>query len=89
MTGLKKKSTYEERVASIMAGREGREKFGSRKGKKKLEHGGSLTNREKSKSKNIMMMVHKRSVKGKATRSLKDKQRTLRAHIERAKKKGF
>ena len=73
-SGLKKKQNYEERMASIREGREGRDKFGSKMGQKKLEHGGSKTNKEKSKGKNMMMMVHKRSVKSKAKRSLREKQ---------------
>ncbi|KAJ3105443.1 Protein SDA1 [Phlyctochytrium planicorne] len=86
--GVKKKMTYEERMQSIQAGREGREKYGSRKGFNKEDKGASKTNREKSKSKNIMMMVHKRTVKGKAKRSLREKQKILRAHITKQKKKG-
>jgi protein SDA1 len=73
-SGVKRKMNYEERMASIQEGREGREKFGSRMGKKKAETGGSSTNKEKAKKKNMMMLVHKRSVKGKAKRSLRDKQ---------------
>ena len=73
-SGVKRKQTYAERMEMIREGREGREKFGSKKGKK-LEHGASTTNREKQKkTKNFMMIVHKRSVKGKSTRSLRDKQ---------------
>ncbi|KAJ3307509.1 Protein SDA1 [Blyttiomyces sp. JEL0837] len=87
-SGIKKKMTYEERLASIQEGREGREKFGSKMGKKKQE-GASTTNREKAKkTKNPMMIVHKKSVKGKAKRSLREKQKVLRAHITKMKKKG-
>lgn len=35
------------------------------------------------------MLVHKHSVKGKKSRSLIEKQRALRAHITKQKKKGF
>lgn len=50
----------------------------------------SITNREKAKkNKAFMMIVHKRSVKGKAKASLRDKQRSLRQHITKQKKKGF
>ncbi|KAJ3089538.1 Severe Depolymerization of Actin [Physocladia obscura] len=90
IAGVKRKSTYQERLDSIMEGREGREKFGSKKGKKKEENGGSTTNREKQKkTKNFQMVAHKRSVVGKKTRSLREKQRVLRAHISKQKKKGF
>ena len=68
----RRKQDYEERMASIKEGREGREKYGSRKGKK--DKAVSSTNREKSKKKNIMMMVHKRSVKAKSKMSLREKQ---------------
>lgn len=84
MRGIKRKDDYEARIASIKAGREGRE-YGSKKGK---EERSSLTNREKSKkTKAFMMMVHKKSVKGKAKRSLREKQKVLRAHIKKQKMK--
>jgi protein SDA1 len=48
-----------------------------------------IINQEKSKkNKPMTMLVHKRSVKGKQSRSLIEKQRTLRAHITKQKKKG-
>lgn len=71
-SGIKRKMDYAARMESIMAGREGREKFGSKKSKTERS---SITNKVKSKkNKAFMMMVHKRSVKGKAKRSLRDKQ---------------
>ena len=83
---VKYKQTREERIAKIMEGREGREKFGSRKGKR--EGGHSTTNREKQRKKNFVMMIHKRSVTGKQKMSLRDKQKVLRAHITKQKKRG-
>ncbi|KAL1914681.1 uncharacterized protein VTP21DRAFT_8092 [Calcarisporiella thermophila] len=80
----KAKADYDERIASIMAGREGREKYGSRKGK---EDRGSTTNKEKAKNKAFMMVIHKRSIMSKKKMSLRDKQIQLRAHINRQKKK--
>ncbi|KAI9202331.1 SDA1-domain-containing protein [Polychytrium aggregatum] len=82
MSGIKRKDDYEARMKSIQSGREGREKYGSKKGKKEK---GSMTNREKSKKKNYLMMVHKRSVAGKAKRSLSQKQHVLREHIRKQK----
>ncbi|RKO88958.1 SDA1-domain-containing protein [Blyttiomyces helicus] len=41
------------------------------------------------KNKAFMMIVHKRSVQGKVTRSLRDKQKVLRTHARKQKKKGF
>ncbi|KAJ3192667.1 Severe Depolymerization of Actin [Irineochytrium annulatum] len=88
-SGVKRKMTYEERMEHVKAGREGRGKFGSNKGVKKAEKGASTTNREKAKkSKNFMMIVHKREVKGKAKRSLRDKSKLLRQHITKQKKGG-
>ncbi|KAJ3382656.1 hypothetical protein HDU84_004116 [Entophlyctis sp. JEL0112] len=90
VAGVKRKATYQERMQSIQEGREGREKYGSKMGKKKLENGGSTTNREKQKkTKNFQMIAHKRSVVGKKSRSLREKQRVLREHIAKQKKKGF
>lgn len=78
----KKKQDKEERLASIAEGRKDRAKFGSSRGKER----GSMTNKEKSKKKNFMMMVHKRSVAGKKKMSLRDKQLKLRKHVDRQKK---
>jgi len=65
-----------------MEGREGREKYGSKKGKRDKTH--STTNKEKARKKNFMMMKSK--AKGKQKRSLVEKQRVLRAHVEKQKK---
>ncbi|KAG0225864.1 Protein SDA1 [Actinomortierella wolfii] len=78
----KAKQDYEARMESIKAGREGREKFGSRKGK---EDRGSTTNKEKAKGKNFMMIAHKREVREKKKMSLRDKQIQLQAHIKKQK----
>lgn len=83
---VKYKQTREERIQKIMEGREGRDKFGSRRGNRDKAH--STTNREKARKKNFVMMIHKRSVKGKQKMSLRDKQKVLRAHITKQKKKG-
>lgn len=53
----KTKMDYEERMESIKKGREGREKFGSNKGKQNKEAKSSSTNREKNKNKPIMMAL--------------------------------
>ncbi|CDO96145.1 unnamed protein product [Kluyveromyces dobzhanskii CBS 2104] len=82
-----KKQNKEERMASIKEGREDREKFGSKRGKRDSV-ARSTTNREKSRKKNFVMMIHKRSVKGKQKMSLRDRQKVLRAHITKQKKKG-
>ncbi|QRW01355.1 hypothetical protein RhiLY_00352 [Ceratobasidium sp. AG-Ba] len=82
----KAKADYEERMASIQKGREGREKFGSAKGKKKKDAPSSSTNREKARNKPLMMILASGAVRNKKKASLRDKQKKLRAHIERAKK---
>jgi len=82
----KTKADYAERIASIEKGREGREKYGSLRGKKKKAMPSSTTNREKARNKPIMMILGSGAVKGKKKASLREKQQKLRAHIERAKK---
>ncbi|KAJ4488284.1 SDA1-domain-containing protein [Lentinula aciculospora] len=82
----KAKADYAERMASIQKGREGREKFGSRKGKKAKDTPSSSTNKEKARNKPIMMIMSSGSVRGKKKASLREKQQKLRAHIEKGKK---
>jgi protein SDA1 len=82
----KAKADYEERVASIARGREGREKFGSQRGKRSKETPSSSTNREKARNKPMMMMMGSKGVRGKKKQSLREKQKRLRAHIDRTKK---
>ncbi|KZS94026.1 actin cytoskeleton organization and cell cycle progression protein [Sistotremastrum niveocremeum HHB9708] len=84
----KAKSDYAERMASIQEGREGREKFGSSKGKKNKEVMSSSTNREKKRNKPIMMIMASGAVRSKKKASLREKQRKLRAHIEKGKRGG-
>ncbi|CAO3587363.1 unnamed protein product [Absidia cylindrospora] len=80
----KMKQDYEARMASIQEGREGRDKFGSKKGNKDR---GSTTNREKARNKNFQMVSQKSSVLWKSKRSLFDKQKSLRAAITKQKKR--
>jgi protein SDA1 len=65
-TQKKAKQDYEERMASIQAGREGREKFGSHKarGRKGLKNGatGSSTNEAKSRQKAFAMTQNSNKV---------------------------
>ncbi|KAI0688738.1 actin cytoskeleton organization and cell cycle progression protein [Cytidiella melzeri] len=84
----KAKADYAERMASIEKGREGREKYGSMKGKKNKEAPSSSTNREKARNKPIMMIISSNAVRGKKKASLRQKQQKLRAHIDKAKKGG-
>jgi protein SDA1 len=83
----KAKANYEERMESIAKGREGREKFGSQKGKRRKDGAaGSTTNKEKARNKPIMMIMGSGKVRGKKKSSLRDKQLKLRRHTEQAKK---
>lgn len=84
--GKKAKADYEERMASIAKGREGREKFGSAKGKKKQENPSSTTNKEKRKAKNFAMVAHSRQVMGKTRASLRAKKRRLMGFSKSQKK---
>lgn len=83
---VKYKQLREERIAAAKEGKEDREKFGSRRGKLDKPH--STTNREKARKKNFVMMIHKKAVQGKQKLSLRDRQKVLRAHIDKQKKKG-
>ncbi|KAK9327692.1 SDA1-domain-containing protein [Lipomyces starkeyi] len=78
------KANKMERMAAVMEGREDRQ-FGSKKSKKDNQPH-STTNKEKARKKNFIMMIHKRDVQGKNKKSLRDKQKVLRAHIEKQKK---
>ena len=83
----KAKATYDDRIASIEKGREDREKYGSKKGKKNKEKDSSSTNREKQKSKNFQMIARSWSVRSKKNASLREKSRRLRKHVETSKKR--
>lgn len=56
------RQTLAERLESVMEGREGRDKFGSRKG---LNKGGGSTNKKKLKTKSNSMVIHKRRSRAK------------------------
>ncbi|KAM0746035.1 SDA1-domain-containing protein [Meredithblackwellia eburnea MCA 4105] len=84
----KTKDTYEERLAKIAEGREGREKFGSNKHKKLSEKDHSTTNEEKRRKKAFAMVAASRNVRKKNTASLQQKSKKLRNHINRIKKGG-
>lgn len=82
----KRKMDYEERMASIEKGREGREAFGSKKGKKNKEKPSSSSNADKKKSKPFMMVARSWSVRDKKNASLAQKSRRLKAAKEKQKK---
>lgn len=66
----RERRNLEERLESVIEGREGREKFGSKKG---LTKGGGSTNKQKLKTKSNSMVIHKRRRKTKQM-SRRDKQ---------------
>ena len=79
----KKKNSYEERLAKIAEGREGREKFGSHKHKKLDDKAHSTTNQEKKRKKNFAMVSHSYNVTSKGKASLHQKSKKLRNHVNR------
>lgn len=83
----KRKHDKESRLETVIAGRQGREKFGSKKAsKKRLNQFASTSNKEKRKHKNFMMMRHNKDVRGKNKRSFRDKQFALRQALLKNKK---
>jgi len=76
------RSDKEARIAAMEEGREGREKYSSRKGKLDKPH--STTNKEKARKKNFLMTLG--AAKRKQKRSLVEHKRILKAHVEKQKK---
>ena len=83
MVHKKRRHDKEARLASVMEGRKGREKFGSKKGRKE-KSGGSTTNKVKAKQKNFMMLKHK--LKAKAKKSFVEKAKDLKKSMLRSRK---
>jgi len=80
----KKKADKEARLAAVMKGREGRDKFGS--GRQKLNEFASTTNKQKAKKKNFSMMKHK--IKKKVKKSFREKQMDLQKSLIKRQKYG-
>lgn len=76
----KRKATYEERMASVMEGREGRDKFGSKKG----DADRASTNLKKRKNQPFILQKHSRAVREKAARSAKEKLEVRKTHARNA-----
>jgi protein SDA1 len=83
MVYKKRKHDKESRLATVMKGREGREAFGSKKGRGDVTGGGS-TNKEKAKAKSFQMMKHK--IKKKVKRSFVEKQKDMRKAMVKSRK---
>eukprot|EP01118_Nematostelium_gracile_P006878 TRINITY_DN2222_c0_g1_i1.p1 TRINITY_DN2222_c0_g1~~TRINITY_DN2222_c0_g1_i1.p1 ORF type:complete len:834 (-),score=268.26 TRINITY_DN2222_c0_g1_i1:22-2523(-) len=79
----KARKTAEERMKSVLAGREGREEFKARKARKK--HNGGTTNEQKSKNQPFMLAKHSNSVRGKRKRSVEEQQRVKNKHKAKVK----
>eukprot|EP00112_Aurelia_sp_Birch-Aquarium-sp1_P001464 Seg1159.2 transcript_id=Seg1159.2/GoldUCD/mRNA.D3Y31 product="Protein SDA1" protein_id=Seg1159.2/GoldUCD/D3Y31 len=79
------KHDKEARMSTVLAGREGREKFSGPKKKRQNEFA-STTNKEKAKKKPFMMISHSRDAKGKNKRSFREKQIALRDSLLKKQK---
>ena len=86
---LSKRATKADKVAMAKEGKTERAEHKStqaRRQEKKQAEGKSSTNKEKARKKNFMMTLGK--AKGKQKRSLVEKGRVLKAHVERERKGG-
>jgi len=89
LASLSSKSTKAEKVALAKEGKADRSEHKSTQAirqAKKESQGKSTTNREKARKKNFMMTLGK--AKGKQKRSLVERGRVLKAHVERGKRGG-
>ena len=89
LTSLSKKSTKTEKIALAKAGKGDesvRQSTHAKRKEKKDALGKSTTNREKARKKNMLMILGKGKQKNK--RSLVEKGRVLKAHVERSKRGG-
>lgn len=89
LASLSTKPTKEEKLALAKDGKPQRSEHRStqaRRKEKKAQLGQSTTNREKARKKNFMMTLGK--AKGKQKRSLVERGRVLKAHVERGKRGG-
>lgn len=89
LASLSTKSTKEEKLALAKDGKPQRSEHLStqaRRKEKKAQLGQSTTNREKARKKNFMMTLGK--AKGKQKRSLVERGRVLKAHVERGRRGG-
>eukprot|EP00123_Amoebidium_parasiticum_P010986 comp20446_c0_seq1/m.26000 comp20446_c0_seq1/g.26000 ORF comp20446_c0_seq1/g.26000 comp20446_c0_seq1/m.26000 type:complete len:691 (-) comp20446_c0_seq1:81-2153(-) len=84
----KQKMDKAARLATAEAGREGREKFGSKKNQKNAERTGGLSNDAKKKTKNFMMMIKSRQVGGKKRVPVAERKARQRMAARKQKRKG-
>lgn len=89
LASLSKKRTKEDKIATAKEGQTDRAEHKSTQAirrAKKESQGKSTTNKEKARRKNFLMTLGK--AKGKQKRSLVDRGKTLKAHVERSKRGG-
>ena len=89
LASFSKKATKEEKIALAKAGKGDesvRQSTQAKRKEKKEAAGKSTTNREKARKKNFLMTLGKGKQKGK--RSLVERGRVLKAHVERSKRGG-
>ena len=77
----------ESRLETVLAGREGREKFSKPKPKRQNEFA-STTNKEKLKKKPFMMVSHSKKSRWKTKKSFREKQLALRDALLKKEAKG-
>ncbi len=78
----KPKNSKEERMASVLEGREERYKFGSKLNRKEKKPGQSTSNTEKKKTKNFILTLHKKANREKRKMGVRE-----RLHAKRLKNK--
>ena len=89
LVSLSKKASRADKIALAQDGkteRSGHQSTQARRKEKKELQGKSTTNREKARKKNFLMTLSK--AKGKQKRSLVEKGKVLKAHLERGKRGG-
>ena len=89
LASLSKKSSKAEKIALAKEGKgdkEAKKSTQAKRQEKKVAEGKSTTNREKARKKNFMMTLGK--AKGKQKKSLVERGRVLKAHVERGRRGG-
>lgn len=81
------KDTKEERIASIMSGREDRPQFGSKKGRKEKKPGQSTSNTEKKKTKAFILTLQSKAMRSKKRGTVAPKSRSKKKN-KKAKGRG-
>ena len=83
MVNMRRRRDRDARLATVLAGREGREKYGARR--PKMNPYASTTNKEKQKKKNFMMLRSKQRFK-RTHRSFRDRQIAMRKAMTKNKR---